>query len=173
VGSAPAYSGASYPSSQLTLSSSWSLFHHQLRVSALFDHRGGYKIANRTLSGRCIDAYCAAALDPKASLADQAANVAYSPAFNYSYWGFFENGAFTRLRELSITYQLPPSVVRAFRSRNASVTLSGRNLALWSGFRDTDPETQTQVGAPQYGAFTAEGGVPPAQYWILRLNLGL
>lgn len=172
LGSAPAYRGPSYPTSQLTVSSTLGLLGDRVRIAALVDHRGGLDLANRSRSDRCVGGYCQGAIDPHAPLSDQAAVLAYSAAFNYSYWGFFENGAFTRFRELSLAYRLPDRLTRFLHARNATLTVAGRNLWLWTSFRDTDPEVQTIPGFPQYGAFFAEGGLPPARYLTLRLNLG-
>jgi TonB-linked SusC/RagA family outer membrane protein len=173
VGPDPVYIGPSYPKTQFTVSNSFSLFRDQLRVSALVDHRGSFLIANRALSDKCGFGSCQAAIDPDASFADQAAILAYGPNFGYTYTGFFENGSFTRLRELSVTYQLPKSFLGTLHSRSASVTLAGRNLALWTKFRGGDPEIQSNLGGPVRAAYTVEGGLPPARYWTVRINLDM
>ena len=49
-------------------------------------------------------------------------------------------GDFMRWRELSLTYQASPSVASKIRARDLSITLSGRNLALWTRYVGTDPE---------------------------------
>jgi hypothetical protein len=52
-----------------------------------------------------------------------------------------------RWRELSLTYDVPASVVSTFGAEDLSVTLSGRNLYLWThpGYTGQDPETN-EVG---------------------------
>ena len=53
-----------------------------------------------------------------------------------------ENGAFLRFRELSLTYNLPTAwTERRLGLRYVSLTLSGRNLALWTPYTGIDPET--------------------------------
>ena len=86
--------------------------------------------------------------------------------------GFFQPGAFIRLREISATLNVPPSLVsRMGLVRTVSLTGTARNLARWTNYRGADPETD----------FTAsEGGnnpsdfqtVAPPSYFILRLNVG-
>jgi hypothetical protein len=88
-------------------------------------------------------------------------------------WGYYEDGSFTRLRELSVTYDLPNSVARRLNARTVSITVSGRNLALWTRYTGTDPEVNTNIGETAAGAYADAGGLPPATYWLVRVNLGL
>src|SRR2546427_370600 len=54
-------------------------------------------------------------------------------AFENDVTGLY-NAAFARLREVSVTYILPGSWVRAFRASSGSVSVAGRNLMmLWTG----------------------------------------
>ncbi|MBX6330627.1 MAG: TonB-dependent receptor [Gemmatimonadaceae bacterium] len=173
IGSTRAYAGASYPTTEITATTTVGLLAQRLRVSALVDHRGGLTLANRTRSDQCFSGYCRAVVDPGAPLADRLAAAAYTEELGYSFWGYFEDGAFTRLRELSVSYDLPRPVLRRLHAERATLVLAGRNLLLWTRFRDTDPEVQTvNLGVPKYGAYSPEGGIPPARSWILRLNLG-
>ena len=50
-----------------------------------------------------------------------------------------------RWRELSLTYNVPGSVVSNFGAEDLTLTLSGRNLYLWThpGYTGQDPETNT------------------------------
>ena len=51
-----------------------------------------------------------------------------------------EPGDFLRWRELSLTYTFAPNFIRQYGLRNMSITISGRNLALWTRFSGVDPE---------------------------------
>ncbi len=51
-----------------------------------------------------------------------------------------ERGDFLRWRELSLTYTVSPQFIRQYGLRNMSITVSGRNLALWTKFSGIDPE---------------------------------
>jgi TonB-linked SusC/RagA family outer membrane protein len=54
---------------------------------------------------------------------------------------YVEPGDFTRLREVSLSYTLPRALVSYIRSSaSATLTLGGRNLALWSKYSGPDPE---------------------------------
>jgi hypothetical protein len=79
-----------------------------------------------------------------------------------------------RLREVSVTFQLPNSLLRTARVTGASLTLGGRNLGLWkSDYEGDDPDVlglgTTSSGLNQLFAadvFTT----PPNRRFIARLN---
>jgi len=51
-----------------------------------------------------------------------------------------ERGDFLRWRELSLTYNIPRSLLEDMGIRNASFTVSGRNLTIWTKYTGVDPE---------------------------------
>ena len=57
---------------------------------------------------------------------------------NADFW--VEDADFFKLRSVSLTYQIPPRLVRMGRA--ASVTLAGRNLFRWTDYTGSDPEVQ-------------------------------
>lgn len=57
-----------------------------------------------------------------------------------------EDADFLRWRELSISYRFPQSMIERFRMNSLQVTLSGRNLALWTKYRGVDPEVNVISG---------------------------
>jgi hypothetical protein len=62
--------------------------------------------------------------------------------------------------------------VKWLGGRTAAVTLTGRNLALWTDFTSWDPETATQSGQVADAApynFVQEG---QPRSFIIRINLG-
>lgn len=85
--------------------------------------------------------------------------------------GYMQDGAFTRLREISASYQLPASITSLVRSRDASVTFAARNVARWSKYRGVDPENDYTVtdGGDLPNDFQTFGS---PSYYILRLNIG-
>ena len=80
-----------------------------------------------------------------------------------------------RFRELTATLVLPPSLVAPLRASGASLTVGGRNLALWfSDYEGHDPDvlgTGPQAsGLNQF--FNADVfTTPPSRRWVFRLNL--
>lgn len=172
VGDEPAYAGGGYPRTQFSATTRIGLLQQRLTLGAVFERRSGYTISNTAESLRCQFAACAGTTFRDAAFAEQAANVARASAsLHKTRWGFFEDGSFTRLRELSLTYSLPSSLTRSLGAGAASVTLSARNLALWSAYSGTDPEVQTAPEMAEAAATYDDTGVPAPRYWLLRINV--
>lgn len=53
---------------------------------------------------------------------------------------YLQDGSFLRFQELSVSYTLPQDAARFLRAQGATITLAGRNLALWSDYEGPDPE---------------------------------
>lgn len=51
------------------------------------------------------------------------------------------DATFVKLREVSVTYQLPPTLLNALKLSNGTVSLTGRNLLLWTDIPFVDPDT--------------------------------
>ncbi len=82
---------------------------------------------------------------------------------------YIQDGSFVRLRELSLSYTLPPRWARAFRATAASVTVAGQNLALWSKYEGYDPEVVSNaVAAFNRDDFFTQ---PPVRRYVFRVNL--
>ena len=81
-----------------------------------------------------------------------------------------EDGTFTRLREISISYSFQgPWVSKIAGMRQMDVKLSGRNLKLWTDYSGYDPEIN--LG----GAQNANRGIdwfnaPLARAWVMQLT---
>jgi TonB-dependent SusC/RagA subfamily outer membrane receptor len=54
---------------------------------------------------------------------------------------YIEDGTWTKLRELSVTWTVPPTVGRFLRSQSTQISLIGRNLKTWTDYTGWDPET--------------------------------
>jgi hypothetical protein len=84
---------------------------------------------------------------------------------------YFEDGGYIRLRELSLTWSLPASLVdRLHLGGGASLTVGGRNLALWTDYRGYDPEVlavDTDAAIFRADLFT----VPPSRRLFARVNV--
>jgi hypothetical protein len=174
LGDTAVYVGESTPPRSQTLTTVFGLFERRLRLSALFERRTGFTVINQVKYRYCSSS-CAAWVDPNTSLAEQAEVAAMGavpsrPLQSGAYVTFIEPGDFTRLREVSAALDLPVGVARALRVRSATLSLSARNLALWTNFSGPDPES-TEVSGP--GGGNANGGIPQGRSWSLRVDLGL
>jgi TonB-linked SusC/RagA family outer membrane protein len=162
------YQGPSFPTRELVISPSIELLDRKLRITAQVDHKSGMLKFNNTLRHQCQGGNsCRGRMDPTAPLALQAAAIAATP--NGIFTGMFEDGAFTRFRELAVSYQLPQGLATRFRAQRANLIFTGRNLAVWTPFTGLDPET-TQSNTDNRGneEFFA---TPPMRQWTVRLNL--
>jgi TonB-dependent SusC/RagA subfamily outer membrane receptor len=92
----------------------------------------------------------------------------------FEYW--IEDGTFVKLRELSASYTLDAAPVRRYFSNGVDLTLSGRNLYVWTKYSGYDPEINlfgTNAGGVGSVQTTAAdrgfdfGGYPIPRTWSL------
>lgn len=135
-----AYFGTPFPTREISLNTTFS-FREWLRVSALFDHKGGHTVVNMTRAWRCVDSSnCAEAYDAGTPLELQAAMVARALLAGRTWSGFAEDADFVKFRELSVTLGLPRNFAERFGADGLSLTLAGRNLKTWTDYSGLDPE---------------------------------
>ncbi|HTE28707.1 TonB-dependent receptor [Flavitalea sp.] len=60
----------------------------------------------------------------------------------------YENASFVRIKDVSLAYDLPKSVLDRLRFIKLQVYVSGRNLATITDWRGLDPELSSQVSMP-------------------------
>jgi TonB-linked SusC/RagA family outer membrane protein len=174
VGDSGVFFGNPIPAKQATLSSTLALFSNRVRINTMFDYRGDFVVNDLAEENRCFRGYCRAMNDPKAPLEDQARWVGLLKA--NTPWGYFPDGTYTRWREVSLTYDLPAKLQRYLRTSQTSVTLTGRNIAIWTHYPDIDPEItafsrQDIPGQLEYSIDNfGMPGLP--RYWLIRINAG-
>lgn len=156
--------GNPFPKQQYAISPSLTLLKY-FRVSALFDHKGKYKLFNNTRRFRCSFGNCQEAYDPASPQADQAASIGISLGTDA---GYIEDASFTKLRELAFTLTAPESFTRAFGGRNLQLTVAGTNLHTWTNYTGFDPEINSTPGAN----FSTSDflTLPPTRNWVVRLT---
>ena len=165
LGTSAAFLGQPFPDHGGSLSGDLTLM-RRFHVYALLDGRFGNKLFNSTEQFRCGFANCAGMNDPKASLADQAAAVANLKGTQA---GYIQDGGFTKLREVSLTYDAPTQWASRIGATSLSITVAGRNLHTWTKYRGVDPELNE---AGQNNFTTADFLTqPPVRYWIGRVNI--
>lgn len=173
VGTKDAFRGSTLPTWEAGVTNNFGLFNNRVRVSALFDYRGGFYNQWGYENQRCVSTgNCREVNDPKAPLDRQAAAVMAGSSTNKTVWGLFVPNDFIRFRELSVSYNLPDDFVRRFfRSRSTSLVLSGRNLGvLWTKYPGLDPEANSSInvtGGGNNDFFSS----PVLRYFIARVNV--
>ncbi len=192
VAQASTYVGSSAPTREISLGSHLQLFDGAVALGGLVDYRGGFRLLNGMALSAAADAAQsdAASNHRTAPLVDQARDVAQEIVNvtgvdnRAAVAGFYQDATYARIRELSLTYTLPPRITRALRLQQTSITGAVRNLALWTRYGGTDPEVTNSVGfnaqlSPTSNTFVINhderedvGAVPLLRYWVVRLNLG-
>ena len=160
------YLGQPLPTNEISVSPRLQLY-NWLQLSALIDYKGGFKVFNNTERFRCNFGNCPAAYLANAPLEDQAANL--GQAMNTDA-GYVEDGSFTKLREIAATLTLPQAWANRMRTESLTLTLAGRNLATWTGYKGFDPEVNSQPGS-NFGTsdFLTQ---PPLRMFSARISIG-
>jgi TonB-linked SusC/RagA family outer membrane protein len=159
------YLGNPLPTHQFGLTPSLTL-NRMFTISAFFDHKGGYKLFNNTRRFRCTFFNCPEAYDKNMPLGDQAAAIAASALGTDA--GYIEDATFTKLRELTFTFQSPEAMTRAL-GHMMSLSITGRNLHTWTKYTGFDPEINSTPGAN----FSTSDflTLPPTRNWTARFTV--
>ena len=165
------FRGYAQPRYLTTFTPGLDLFQRRVRITSLFDWRGGNKYYNNTERIRCTRPNCNGLFNPAASFEEQAMVVAAIYAPERTLDGYMQPGAFVKWREFSAIVQLPQMVFGRTGARSGSLSFMARNLKKWTNYRGSDPESD----------FTATGGndapnefqtfAAPTIFQV-RLNLG-
>ena len=162
------YQGTTFPTREVAFTPTVELLNRKLRLSVQIDSKWGHKKFNNTLRHECMNGVsCRGRYDKSASLQEQAFALATSQSV---FTGMFEDGAFTRWREASASYEMPLVWARMLRASTWSVIVTGRNLGVWTKYSGVDPEaaqsTSDTRGGEEYFS------TPPLKYWTIRFNFG-
>jgi TonB-linked SusC/RagA family outer membrane protein len=183
VTNTPVFDAPQFPTFQANFANTVTLFHN-LRLYASFSGQSGAKILNLTPLLQDLTFTSAGTNLP-------AGKGGYTKEQFIERFGPFQTADgtpvslvldhylqptdFIRLQELSATLSLPNDLAARLHASSASLTLAGRNLALWksSKFTGVDPEmlSNTQNGGSLQFATTEEFTVPQSRRFIVRLNL--
>ncbi len=152
------------PNPEWIVSVSNSLSYKNFSFSALLDGALNYDVFNadkRTRQGVGIGDW-----------AEKEVKGEVPRGYIWSFYGIEEwridDGSFVKLRELSLTYQLPKL---AEWLRSASVTLVGRNLVSWDKYNGYDPETNSGGNSATLRGIDF-GNVPIPRTYQLILRFG-
>ena len=86
---------------------------------------------------------------------------------------YVQDGSYLKLRELSLTYELPPSVVEHLFGgmRYAKLNVSGRNLIRITPYKGLDPEV-SNFGNQAIGRNIDVAPFPPSRSFFFTIDLG-
>ena len=179
--------GNQLPTFQATLANTVTLFRN-FRLYALLESKKGYYAYNVNQENRDRGRLNSAAVQLPA---DQGG---YSPEERLGRLGpffgettnavvgvanvkdpYIQKADHVRLREVSVTWAVPASLLRTARVTGASITLGGRNLALWKSEYEGDDPDVLGLGGSAAGVnqlFNADVfTTPPSRRYVVRLNV--
>ena len=147
-------------------------FFNRVRVYGLVDFKRGNRVANSNEQLRCTGAigaplcranYYPLEFDP-VYLAERVGTAAAQGITDQ----YFQDASFAKLREISVTYTLPPGLFRGYQS--ASITIAGRDLHTWTKYAGIDPEVNVNNIATS-AATSDQAVTPPLSRLITTFNL--
>ena len=133
-----------------------------LRLYGLLDWRQGFKVVNLT---QLIYDAGKNWRDPVAGAARLGALGTVAP--------YVQDGSFLKLREVTLSYALPPRwATRLFsgRANGASLEVSGRNLVTWTKYEGLDPEV-SNFGNQNVARNQDVAPFPPSRSFFLTVNV--
>ena len=150
--SARRYIGPSTPTREIGFSNNFTLFRF-FRLYALLDFKGGHYIFNQKERSRCQAANdnCWRNNDPRARFPVTAADTILNKELAVYRGGsispeWIQKADFMKLREVSLTVDVPSNWARLARASSANFVLSARNLGIWSDYEGSDPEVNSYGG---------------------------
>jgi hypothetical protein len=163
------YYGYSLPRDIVSITNGFDLLSRKLRITVLTDYKGGFMLNNQSGSFYASNFTTWYSENVKSTpLWDQARSVAASSAKNPSTTiGYFENGQFWKLREVSAALTMPTTLATHLRARDLQLVFSARNLHTWTKYTGIDPEANYSTGDVQTDFSTTA----PRTYFTLRANL--
>ncbi len=116
---------------------------------AHFDFRGGHLLRDETNWARCaVFRLCDINMRPEDFDPIDIANNQLTLHGKY-----FSKADFLKLRELSVTFDVPDGWARSVRANRISVNLAGRNLHTWTGYTGLDPESAASTAIQNYNYY--------------------
>ena len=164
------YLGRSVPRHEGSLSGNLT-FADRWHLSSFVDFkRGQKKIDGNTrvrctpvIGGRCRENYFPLEYDPKIIAQMQNSNV-----LDF----LITNSSFTKLREVTVSYDIPERLFRVANVTHANISLSGRNLHTWSSYQGFEPESMWLGGTRGGNVSWEQTLTPQLTTWLVTLNLG-
>ena len=169
-GSAPrVYLGNGTPKSEGAFTGALTFFQN-FRLATLVDFKSGYKKMDGLHRVRChLFGECRVNFYPQEFDPLYVAKVQSGGTYIDD---LIRDASFTRLREVSLTYTLPPRVAQRVGGSRASVTVAGRNLHTWTKWPGIDPEASFNGGSRGNFAEWEQNVIPPLASFVTTFNIG-
>jgi TonB-linked SusC/RagA family outer membrane protein len=166
------YLGRSVPPREFAFTGTLTLF-KSWRVFSMVDVKNGHKKMDGNTRVRCgIFGRCKENFP--ATFASEVDSIRTAEAGSNSNLVDFliTKSNFARWRELTISYDVPNKYAQMARAGRASLSISGRNLKLWTSYQGFEPEAMFLGGTRGGNASWEQTTLPQLTSWMLTLNLG-
>jgi TonB-linked SusC/RagA family outer membrane protein len=84
---------------------------------------------------------------------------------------FIANSSFTKLREISASYELPANLLHRAGASKAVLSIAGRNLHTWTDWTGIDPESRSPLFALSEVVNLSQSTIPPLAEFVVSLRL--
>ncbi len=169
-GSAPrVFLGNTAPETEGAFSTTFT-FLRSFRLNALVDFKTGYHKLDGNERVRCyLFSLCRVNFFPAEFDPVHVARVQGGTAFIDEYT---QDASFTKLREVALTYTVPPQFVSRAGLSSGSITVAGRNLATWTDYKGLEPEASFIGGSRGSVGQFEQNVLPQLREWVLTFNIG-
>lgn len=86
-------------------------------------------------------------------------------------YGYNEDASFTRIKDITLSYNFPQKWISKLGMSNLTVYASGRNLYTWTNWIGWDPETRQTGRGSGSGADSWENNYPYTRSYVFGLNV--
>jgi len=138
----------------------------RVTVYGMVDFKRGHRLLNANDANRCSFGVCEARFFPKQYSTAYLAAIQPSSITAGVLDPFIQDASFVKLREVSVTYELPDTWLAGAGVSRAALSIAARNLATWTRYNGIDPEVRYQGITPQ-----DQGLVPALTQIVTTLNL--
>jgi TonB-linked SusC/RagA family outer membrane protein len=142
--------------------------YRNIRVAAQVDFKhGNKKFDNNERAACAIFAVCRANVFPEEY--DPVTLATYRVGSGGTIQGnFIHDASFTKLREVSVTFDVPGRYLAGFGARAASINFAARNLHTWTDWIGLDPEDTFLSGSP---GFLEQDQLPQLRSIIMAIRV--
>ena len=159
------YQGRPTPSFEGTLSGTLRVM-NRLRIGAMLDTKvGHYKFDNNERARCAIFSACRINVAPEEFDTRKVAATLLGTSIEGE---FVKKADFTRLREVSLTYDVPDRFIGRIGARALAVNMAMRNLHTWTKYDGLDPENYFLSGTP---GFLEQNNLPLLAQFVTSIQV--
>lgn len=177
------YLGRSVPPREGSFSATVTLF-SRFRVFSMVDVKNGHKKMDGNtrvrcgIFGRCkenfVNSVTSALFPFEPTFAAEVDSMRAAQSLSNSNLVDFliTNSNFAKWRELTISYDVPDRFARRAGANRATISLSGRNLGVWTKYQGFEPEAMFLGGTRGGNSAWEQTTLPQLRSWMVTFNLG-